>query len=54
MKFSTVLTIALTAAVASAAGPLEIFITNYQTVDVVEVVTQTSTQLVIETQYVSA
>lgn len=52
MQFSKILAFALTATIASAAGPLEIYVTNYSTVEVTEVVTKTSTHIVIETQYV--
>lgn len=54
MKFTNILALAFAAVAASAAGPLEIYVTNYHTVDVVQTVTQTATHVVTETHYVSA
>jgi hypothetical protein len=54
MRLSTILSLTLTyVSMVSAAGPIEIYITQYHTVDLVETVTQTSTQVVLETQYVN-
>lgn len=53
MNFSTLLALVTTATLAVAAGPIEIYVTRYHTVDYIQYVTETSTQIVLETQYVS-
>lgn len=53
MNFSSLLSLALATLSVVSAGPIEIYITEYSTLDVVETVTQTQVQVVQETQYVN-
>ncbi len=52
MKFSSVLAFTFSLGVTLAAGPINIYVTKYNTIEVVETATTTVTQVVQETHYV--
>lgn len=52
MKFSSVLAFTFSLGVTLGAGPINIYVTKYNTIEVVETATTTVTQVVQETHYV--
>lgn len=52
MKLSSVLALSLSLTYTLAAGPVNIYVTKYNTIEVVETATATVTEVVQETHYV--
>lgn len=52
MKFSSILALTFSLGTTLAAGPINVYITKYNTIEVVETATTTVTEVVQETHYV--